>query len=590
MKKELHVKLVVFIDYTKKIARDGCHILTKVIEHYGDKIDLQFQYYSDDVYNPEFQLTAKAVLTAELYGKREEMHQLLFKHEGNYTEDIIYQMVKKLGIDRLKFIEDYISDEMTRKLENSISLAEQHEINVVPAIIFNGHLYTGAWDDHAMIEYIEYIKNRPVGHATESFVKWGASAAVMLLVASVAALVFANIGYNAVYEFLRSFELGFTAGDYKFFLPLETWINDGLMAVFFLLIGLEIKREVISGELSSVKKAAMPIIGGIGGMIIPVLIYLLINYKGEGTHGWGVPMATDIAFTLGLITLLGSKVPLALKTFISALAVFDDLGAILVIALFYGHGFHLTPFIVALAIVGIMGFLNYSKVYAKTSYIVLGVFLWFFIYQSGLHATLAGVITAVLIPSRRKGNVVGIATQASVIFNQEIVNIENPTNGQEGIRHGSLQRIHKAINRLSGPGKKLENSLEGAVNYVILPLFAFFNTGILLVGVHFNVITSVNVGIVIGLCIGKPLGIIGFCWIAYKFNVASLSSEISWPQLIGVSFLAGVGFTMSIVVANAAFDGEVLSGAKLSILIASALSAIIGLLILRWAVTSPAIK
>jgi NhaA family Na+:H+ antiporter len=518
------------------------------------------------------------------------MHKLILYYEGSYTEEAIYSMAESLGIDSLKFKEDYNSDAIAKEFKKNINLAIQNEIKLVPAITINGKLYKGAWDEHALIQYIEYVKNRHVGQALESFVKWGASAAIMLLIASITALVFANIGFSEEYEFLRNFKIGFYAGNSNFLLPLGIWINDGLMAIFFLLIGLEIKREVISGELSTRKKATMPIIGAIGGMIIPALLYLFINYNGEGVHGWGVPMATDIAFTLGLMALLGSKVPWALKAFITALAVFDDLGAILVIAIFYGHGFHINSFIVALIIVGIMGFLNYSKVYSISIYIVLGIILWFFIYQSGLHATLAGVITAILIPSRRKGNLVGIATQATVIFNQEIVNIKKSDNDQENIRYSSLESIYKALNRLTGPREKLEHSLEGVVNYTILPLFAFFNTGILLVGAHFNLLTPINFGIVIGLCIGKPLGIVGFCWLASKFNLATLSDEISWPQLIGVACLAGVGFTMSIVVASAAFESEVLNGAKLSILIASAISAVLGILILKRAVNVKAIK
>jgi len=357
-----------------------------------------------------------------------------------------------------------------------------------------------------------------------------------------------------------------------------------LMAIFFLLIGLEIKREIVCGELSDMKKATMPIIGAIGGMIIPALLYFLINFKGEGVHGWGVPMATDIAFTLGLMALLGSKVPMALKVFISALAVSDDLGAILVIALFYGHGFHLSAFIISVMITGIMWLFSSKKVYSKTIYVVLGIFLWFFVYQSGLHATLAGVITAILIPSRRKGNIVGIATQTAVVFDQEIEHIKDSDNSQESIRHSSLKVIQKSINRLIGPGDQVEYSLEKTVNYSILPLFAFFNTGILVVGTYFNVFTSINLGILIGLCIGKPLGIVGFCWLASKFKVASLSQDISWSQLIGAACLAGVGFTMSIVVADSAFEGETLDGAKLSILIASSLSALIGLFILNRAI------
>lgn len=590
MNKDIQIELVVFIDYTIKIARNGRHILNNVVKHYGDTIKLKFQYFSNDVNNAEFQLTTRAVLTAKSYGKLHEMDLLLLDHKGDYTPEIIYNMVESLGIDIKKFKEDYNSREITTELKNNIKLAKQNEIKLVPAVTVNGALYKGAWDEHALIEYIEYIKNRPVAQAMESFVKWGASAALMLLIAAIAALIFANVGFIEEYEFLRDIKLGFSAGDSNFLLPLETWINDGLMAIFFLLIGLEIKRELIFGELSSRKKATMPVIGAIGGMIIPALIYLFINYKEDGAHGWGVPMATDIAFTLGLMALLGSKVPGALKAFISALAVSDDLGAILVIALFYGHGFHINAFIVSVVIVAIMGLLNYFKVYSKTIYIVLGVFLWFYIYQSGLHATLAGVITAILIPSRRKGNLVGIATQASVIFEQEIVNIKDLDNSQESIRHSSLQSINKAINRLTGPGEELEHSLEKGVNYLILPLFAFFNTGIVLLGVQFNVITPVNLGIILGLCIGKPLGIVGFCWLASKFDLATLSNEISWAQLIGAACLAGVGFTMSIVVADAAFDGAVLNGAKLSILIASTLSAIIGLFILQRAIKVSVIK
>jgi NhaA family Na+:H+ antiporter len=589
MKKDFPIELVVFIDYTKRIARNANPILNNVIKHYGNHMGVQFKYFSDNLNNPEFLISSKAALSAQLQDKRNEMHLLLLGHEGKYTEEAISSMAETAGIDVLKFKEDYASDAIAKQLKKNISQAEENGISLVPGIIINGNIYEGAWDEYALIEYIRYINKRPVGHAMESFVKWGASGAIILLIAAIAALIFANIGFKEHYEFLRHFELGFTAGESKFFLPLKTWINDGLMAIFFLLIGLEIKREILFGELSNRKKATMPIIGAIGGMLVPALLYGVINFNGDGAHGWGVPVATDIAFTLGLIALLGSKVPWALKAFISALAVFDDLGAILVIALFYGHGFHIGAFVAAIVIVGIMCLLNYGKVYSKTIYLVLGVFLWFLIYQSGLHATLAGVITAVLIPSRQKGNIVGIATQASVIFKQEIVSIKNSDNNHESIRHGSLQSIRRAIDRLTGPGEQLENSLEKPVNYIIVPLFAFFNTGILLVGVHFNVFTSINLGIIIGLCVGKPLGIVGLCWLASKLNLATLSSEITWSQLTGVACLAGVGFTMSIVVATAAFDEDVVQGAKLSIIIASAISAVVGLFILNQAVRSKTI-
>lgn len=585
MKSKTPVELTFFLDYSDNTLKNGRHIFKNVVERYGDMISLKFRFCSINPKDIEFQLSAKAALTAEMHGCLYEMNTLLVDHEGRYTESGIFEMVESLGIDLPKFREDFESVEIAKRLENGINETKQSGVNIFPGITINGSWYKGAWDEYALMEAIDDAKSKPVKQAMKNFVDWGASAAIALLLAAIAALIFANIGFSEEYEFLRHFELGLVAGEDTFLLPLEVWINDGLMAIFFLLIGLEIKREVLSGELSDMKKATMPVIGAIGGMLVPAFLYVLINFNGEGAHGWGVPMATDIAFTLGLMALLGSKVPGALKVFISALAVSDDLGAIIVIALFYGHGFHLSAFIASIVVMGVMGILNYKKVYSKTIYIVLGVLLWFFIYQSGLHATLAGVITAILIPSRRKGNLLGIAAQTSAIFEQEITKVRDADNNQESIRHSSLRLIQNAIDRLIGPGEHIEYSLEKTVNYSILPLFAFFNTGILLAGAYFDLFTPINLGIIIGLCIGKPLGIVGFCWLASKLKLASLSREITWFQLISAACLAGVGFTMSIVVGASAFEGETLNGAKLSILIASTISALIGLLLLKKSVS-----
>ncbi len=585
MKKKNSVELSSFIDYSNKKFKAGRPIMRFVMDHFEGEVVPKFHFFSKTPNNTEFQISAKAALSAELQGHFFEMNLLLIEFQGIYTEELMLNRAEFLKLDLEKFKKDFHSDYIVKRLEDDINLAKSRGVALAPSIAINDYLYEGAWDEHALIEAIENANTKPVTNAMQSFVHWGASAAVMLLLAAIAALVFANIGFIEQYEFLRHFKLGFLAGSNSFILPIEVWINDGLMAIFFLLIGLEIKREVISGELSDIKKASMPVIGAIGGMLIPALLYFFINKEGSGSHGWGVPMATDIAFTLGLMALLGKKVPNALLVFISALAVSDDLGAIVVIALFYGHGFHIGAFVAALVIIGIMGVLSYQKVYSKTIYVVLGLVLWFFIFQSGLHATLAGVITAILIPARRRGNIVGIATQSSIIFEDEIQRIKDSDNSQESIRHGALKVIRKAFNRLIGPGEQIEYSLEATVNYSILPLFAFFNTGILVVGTYFNVFTPINLGIIVGLCIGKPLGIVGFCWLADKFKIASLSSGISWPQLFGAACLAGVGFTMSIVVAGAAFEGEMLDGAKLSILIASGLSAVFGLFILKRAVS-----
>ncbi|MFT5903550.1 MAG: NhaA family Na+:H+ antiporter [Cryomorphaceae bacterium] len=581
MKDNSKIELTSFVDYTKKVAIRTRPFLLSVLDHFGDRIEMKTKFYSTSPSNSEFVISSKAALAAELQGRMDDLHELLIHYKETFTEDAVFTLAESIDLDMERFREDFESEYVSVRLEEDKSHAKERDVNFAPSLTINGYMYKDAWDEEALMEAINGAKAKPVEQAVVGFIHWGASAAIALLVAAIAALVFVNLGFLEDYEFLRHFKLGLNAGDADFILPLEVWINDGLMAVFFLLIGLEIKREIISGELSEMKKAAMPIVGAIGGMVVPVLLYLAINWNGEEAYGWGVPMATDIAFTLGLMALLGSRVPGSLKVFISALAVSDDLGAIIVIALFYGHGFHLDSFIVSLVIIAIMGLLNYFKVYSKTSYILLGILLWFFIYKSGLHATLAGVLTAVLIPARRRGNIVGIATQARVIFDHEIERIQDANNTQENIRHGALRVIDKAINRLTGPGEKLEHFLENPVNYFILPLFAFFNTGILVVGTYFDVFTPINLGIIVGLCIGKPLGIMSFCWIASKVKWASLSPEFNWSQLLGAACLAGVGFTMSIVVAGSAFEGETLDGAKLSILIASFISAIAGLFILN---------
>jgi NhaA family Na+:H+ antiporter len=349
------------------------------------------------------------------------------------------------------------------------------------------------------------------------------------------------------------------------------------MAIFFLLVGIEIKREIVDGELSTLQLALLPIIGAIGGMIVPAGIYVLLNVGHESISGWGVPMATDIAFTLGLIALLGKRVPTSLIVFLSALAIADDLGVILVIGAFYGHGFHVTPLVWGLAVLVMMVGLNVFKVYAQMPYLILGAILWVLVHESGLHATLAGVLTAMVIPSRKSGNLRGIAAHAMKVFESEIESSDEdtPTIGSHG-----LARLQIAVDRLRGPGYHLQHAIESWCNFLILPLFAFFNMGVVVVGVSFALNSPESLGVIAGLVIGKPLGIVLFCWLAMKLGIANLPSGVTWTQMVGAGCLAGVGFTMSIFVATSAFEGGQLQSVKLSILIASTLSACIGMVIL----------
>lgn len=560
---------------SSKNLRDG------LSERYGDAVVLGYKYCPNFKETPESLQAAWAVVAAEKQGRSEEVYQALAGNNDLFSEKGISDTVKALGLDMDRFEKDFRSPETKERIKSDIEDAKKSGLHVFPGLTIDNIPYEGAWDNDSLFATIEKRGNKQVKQAMESFFNWGASAAAVLIIATFAALLMVNLGYEEMYEHWRHTQLGLVFSEFKLILPLEVWINDFLMAIFFLLIGLEIKKEVLDGELSDMKRAAMPVVGAIGGMFIPALVYLAVNAGTATANGWGIPMATDIAFTLGLMALLGSRVSVSLKIFISALAVADDLGAIVVIALFYGHGFHLLPFIGAIVVIIIMVILNKRRVYNVAAYVGLGLVLWFMIYQSGLHATLAGVITAILIPTRRSADLPLIARQTAIIFDREIDKIQDDQNDQKDMGHGSLHLLQRAIERLREPSDYLMHSLEKVVNFFILPLFAFFNTGIFISGGSIDLFAPVSLGVILGLVIGKPLGIVGACWIASKTKIAQLSSEIKWSQLIGASTLAGVGFTMSIVVASSAFHDEVLTASKISILVASTLAALIGIFILK---------
>ncbi|BFO67215.1 MULTISPECIES: Na+/H+ antiporter NhaA [Chryseobacterium] len=322
--------------------------------------------------------------------------------------------------------------------------------------------------------------------------------------------------------------------------PVSIWINDGLMAVFFLLVGLEIKRELVEGELSSFKNASLPIFAAVGGMLVPAVIYSIFNTGTEYSNGWGIPMATDIAFSLAIISMLGKKIPNSIKIFLAALAIVDDLGAILVIAIFYTEQIHWSYLLLSFGVTALLFILNFLKVTKTIFYIIPGLFLWYFLHHSGIHATIAGVLLAFSIP-----------TNAS---NVEI-----------------------------SPLEKLEHQLHIPVSFLIMPIFALTNTNITFSSEMVAGVTStLGLGIICGLVLGKLIGINLFSLIAIKLKLSSLPQNSNWLQMIGVGLLAGIGFTMSIFIALLSFKGEIpiQDEAKFAILIASFIAAIAGFTIL----------
>ena len=422
----------------------------------------------------------------------------------------------------------------------------------------------------------------------QRFIAWEASGSVALLAATVVALAWANSPWSGSYEALLHLRLGFTLGGAAFSLDLHHWVNDGLMAVFFFVVGLEIKREVVLGRLSTWKGAALPVVAAIGGMVVPAALYVAFNGRGEGIHGWGIPVATDIAFALGVLTLLGSRVPLGLKVFLTALAIADDIGAVTVISVFYTDTVRLSALAGAamlLLLLWVVG--RWFQIRAAGPYAVLVVGVWGAILASGVHATVAGVLIAMLVPVRSR-----IEPEAFLSGAGEALRaLHSGPLSRDSLVHDSalleqLERLHEAAERFRPPAVAFERALHPFSTWVVLPVFAIFNAGVRLEGggVGEALGHPVAIGTVVGLFVGKQIGITLSSWLVLRLGLAKLPEGITLRHVYGASVVAGIGFTMSIFVAELAFTDPVLvASAKLGILAASVLAGVAGYLVLLFA-------
>lgn len=416
------------------------------------------------------------------------------------------------------------------------------------------------------------------------FVRLEAFGGIVLMLFTILSLVLANSVISE--SFLAYWEqyMGFKFGSWELNKSFLHWINDGLMAIFFFVVGLEIKRELLTGGLSSIKKASLPIFGAIGGMLVPALIYVVFNQTGSGTHGWGVPMATDIAFALGILILLGKRIPLSLKLLLTSIAIVDDIGAVLVIALYYTNEIDWIYLIYGGGIYILLWSLNLLKVRSIPIFLALGVLLWYVLLKSGVHATLAGILLAFTIPARASRNVVEFIRSNTVLLKQLVSTPEQEklTNKEKHIQ-ASVSAIEGNCIEVISPLQRLEHSLHPWVAYLIVPLFAFANAGVLVSSdLLSHIFDPISVGIILGLFIGKPLGIFLFSYIGVYFGFAQKPLEICWSQIIGIGFLGGIGFTMSFFVSQLAFtDPSVLSLAKIAVLVASIGSGVVGFAILK---------
>lgn len=424
-------------------------------------------------------------------------------------------------------------------------------------------------------------------YSLTSFVHNEAFGGILLLVFAVIAMIWANSAWSDGY--FDFFHATVTVGseDYNISLSLQHWINDALMALFFLVVGLEIKREVLVGELASLSRAAFPVLAAFGGAMVPALIFVAINWGGEGIHGWGIPMATDIAFALGILALVGSRVPVALKIFLTALAIADDLMAVLVIALFYTSDLNVTALLGAGVVLVLLFVANRLNVRTLIVYLGLGFALWFLVLDSGVHATIAGVLLAFAIPASTRIDPAAFLERSQGILNRfERESLQDANVLTDARMQEDIQEMEGTINDVEAPLQNLEHALHPWIAYAIVPLFALANAGVTIdMSLGDALADPVTVGVIAGLVIGKQIGITLFAWLTVRFGLAVLPTGVTWRQIYGVSWLGGVGFTMSIFLTELAYDSEDLtSAAKIGILAASLIAGLAGWLVLRlWA-------
>ncbi len=572
------ITLVEYGSYACPHCRVANETIASLRDRFGDRMRYVFRHRplaNNDLARRAAEIAEHS--TPEQFWK---VHLELMTRSSELTEDDLLAVKTELDLDYPE-----ISERARERVYEDERSADANGVVFTPTFFINGRRYDGPWDEVTLGDAMLGTLGHRVRATTLDFASWGPSAGVLLLIATVLALVLSNSPVGGAFAEFWHRELGVNLGGWHFGMSLQHWVNDGLLTIFFLVVGLEIKREFTVGHLANRRSAALPIAAAIGGMIVPALFYLVLAPTGPLSRGWGVPMATDTAFAIALVAMMGRRVPVELRVFLTAAAIVDDIGAILVIAVFYAADLQLGYLVAAAATLVVLALLNRARVYLVLPYILVGAVMWACIYAGGLHATLAGVLLALFIPTRPPANLHALMRQADAIL------LEEAKRGGEVLRHGpslpalnALDFIHEL---LESPADRLLRRSGARSSYFVLPIFALANAGVVLSADVLDGRGPLVLAIITGLVLGKPLGLVGGAMIAVRIGMAEKPGAYSWRQLAGAGALAGIGFTMSLFVAGRAFpNADDFAVAKVAILAASICAGTIGTIIL-WNAKSP---
>ncbi|HJT80009.1 MAG TPA: Na+/H+ antiporter NhaA [Chthoniobacterales bacterium] len=562
----------------------SCHAVHELVadlrDRFGERMRYVFRHRPRRNNETAWRAAELAEYAAETTGDFWQVHDALIKRGPALGADDLEGIAAEFDLPRPNQQADGATEAAHAKVKADVSSAKRSGVLATPTFFVNGRRYHGPWDENSLAEAMLGTLGHRFHTAALDFVRWGASAGFLLLFMSILAVVGANAPIGPAFEAFWQAPFGLHLGGGEFVLSLLDWVNHGLLSIFFLVVGLEIKREFTVGHLATFRSGALPVAGAIGGMILPIGIYLLIAPSGPLSLGWGVPIATDTAFAVALIVLLGERVAVELRVFLTAAVIIDDLAAIAIIAIFYTESISLNYLILAGGLTILLVVLNRGGIYSPLPYAIAGVLLWFFLHESGVHATLAGVILALVTPTLPPANMRALMAQADAILE-----VEARLAKQHVLRHGlsepALRALDSIHRRIESPTDKLLRSMEPWSSYAVLPIFALANAGVFLSLGVFKTHSTLMLAIILGLIAGKPLGIFLGSWLAVRFRIAVKPREYSWRQLLGAGAFGGIGFTMSLFIAREAFpNAPDFAASKIAIFIASILAGVIGTAIL----------
>jgi NhaA family Na+:H+ antiporter len=559
-----------------------CHAVHEVIEglrsRFGERMRYVFRHLPVPDSNHATRASELAEYADQTTGRFWEVHEALMESGPAFAEGDFERIARDFNLSPGNASNEPAMAGARERVREDIESAQRSGVQVTPTFFLNGRRYAGTWDESSLADAMLGTLGHRIQSVAFEFVRWGPSSGLLLGLATLLALALSNSPLGASFATWWETLLGVQWGTRTFAHSVLHWVNHGLLTVFFLVVGLEIKREFTVGHLATFRSGALPVIAAFGGIVLPAVIYASIAPQ-ELRHGWGIPIGTDTAFAVALIVLLRDRVPIELRVFLTAAVIIDDIVAILVIALFYTGEIDGGYLMAGSAVTALLVVLNRTGVYGTLPYAVCGVILWFFLHEAGLHATLAGVILAVLIPTLPPANLNALLAQAATV-----IHLEDSHTGEvmrPGPSEPTLRTLDTIHARIEPPADKLLRSVEPWSSYLVLPIFALANAGVVWSVDVFEGHGRLISAITLGLVIGKPIGIVLAAWIAVRAGIAEKPEAYSWRQLCGAGALGGIGFTMSLFIAGMAFpDQAAYAAAKIAIFLASLTAGGLGVLIL----------